>query len=314
MQPSVAKKVAQCATVGCITPKDRNSLLYCGALNVWWVSGAVRRRWFFVAAIVGALLLAAVAEAESEFANPGSIEGVVTKAGGARLEGVEVCAFDVAEDEEFTECAASKSNGAYEINGLDEGPYRVEFKSGESGVNLATQYWKGAATAAKATILRVEESHTITGINAEMKVATVTTGVLVAGVLQPDVDGDGFGDETQDGCPQSAAFHAACPTVAFASGYSLGPTSIKVKLRAGAKTPVAVTGRLVGGGGTPTVTQSSPAGKLATFTLPIPDRLEARLAHLDSSRSLTLRLRAHAVRVDGAPSTDLLTVRLPGRA
>ena len=312
MQPSVAKKVAQRATVGCISSIDRNSLLYCGALNVWWVSGAVRRRWFFVAAIVGALLLAAVAEAESEFANPGSIEGVVTKAGGARLEGVEVCAFDVAEDEEFTECAASKSNGAYEINGLDEGPYRVEFKSGESGVNLATQYWKGAATAAKATILRVEESHTITGINAEMKVATVTTGVLVAGVLQPDVDGDGFGDETQDGCPQSAAFHGACPTVSFAPGYSVGANSIQVKVRASATTPVAVTGASPGPG-ILKATEKAARGAPTTVRVPIPHPLAARLGDLPPSKSVRLRLRAHATAVDGLPSTAHLTVRLPGR-
>jgi len=84
-------------------------------------------------------------------------------------------------------------------------------------------------------------------------------------------------------------------------------------VRTSAKTPVAVAGRLAGGGGTPKVVQSAPAGKVATFSLPIPDGLEARLARLDSSRSLTVRLRAHAVQVDGAPSTDHLLIRLPGR-
>jgi hypothetical protein len=260
------------------------------------------------------LLLATTAEAESEFANPGSIEGVVTKAGGARLKGVEACAFDVAEDEEFTECAETKSNGSYEIDGLDEGPYRVEFKSGSSRLNLATQWWKNAPSTGKATIVRVEEGRANTGIDATMAVVPVTTGVMVGGVLQPDVDGDGYGDATQDRCPQSAAFHTACPTVAFAPAYSGGATRVKVKVRTSAKTPVAVAGRLPGGGGTPKVLQSAPAGKLTTFSLPIPAGLEARRAHLDSSRSLTLRLRAHAVQVDGAPSTDSLTVRLPGRA
>jgi hypothetical protein len=260
-----------------------------------------------------ALMLPAPVGAESGPANPSSIEGVVTKVGGAKLKGVEVCAFDVGEDEEFTECAETHSSGAFEIEGLEEGSYRVEFKSGSSGLNLATQWWKNASSIGKATTVHVSED-VVDGIDAQMKVVPVATGVLVGGKLQPDIDGDGFGDATQDRCPQSAAFHAACPTVAFAPAYSVGPTSIKVKVRAGAKTPVAVTGRLVGGGGTPTVTQSSPPGKLATFSLPIPDRLEARLAHLDSSRSLTLRLRAHAVQVHGAPSTDLLTVRLPGRA
>ena len=282
-------------------------------MNVWGVLGAVRRRWFFVAAIVAALALPAAAGAESEFANPGLIEGVVTKAGGARLEGVEVCAFDVAEDEEFTECAETKSNGAYEIEGLDEGPYRVEFKSGSSRLNLATQFWKNASSASSATIIHVEESKTNSGIDAEMKVAAVTTGVLVAGALQPDVDGDGYGDETQDSCPQSAAFHAACPTVSFARAYSVTPDAILVKVRASAKTPIAVSGDLPEPGGTPKVVQSVPKGKAATVSVPIPDKLEAQLEHLAPSRSLNLRLKAHAVRVDGAPSTDHLTVRLRGR-
>lgn len=276
----------------------------------------MQRRSFLVAAVVGVLTLslAATAAAESEFANPGRIEGTVIKTGGARLQGAEVCAFDVAEDEEFTECAETKSNGSYEIDGLDEGPYRVEFKSGSSGLNLATQWWKNASSTGAATNVRVEEGDASTGIDATMKVVPVTTGVQVGGVLQPDVDGDGYGDATQDGCPQSAAFHTACPTVAFAPAYSVGPTRVKVKVRTSAKTPVAVVGRLPGGGGTPKVVQSAPAGKVVTFSLPIPDGIEARLARLDSSRSLTLRLRAHAVQVDGAPSTDRLSVRLRGRA
>jgi hypothetical protein len=273
------------------------------------------KRSCLVAAIVGALALfsAAGAAAESEFANPSTIEGVVTKTGGAHLKGVEVCAIDVSEPEQRTECVESHSTGVYEILGLEEGTYRVEFKSGSSGLNLATQFWKNASSPSSATLIHAAEDET-ENIDAEMKVVPVTEGVLVGGTLQPDVDGDGFGDATQDRCPQSAAFHIACPTVAFAPAYSVGATSIKVKVRTGVKTPVAVGGRLAGGGGTPTVTQSPPAGKLATFSLPIPDRLQARLAHLDSSRSLTLRLRAHAVQVHGAPSTDLLTVRLPGRA
>jgi hypothetical protein len=37
--------------------------------------------------------------------------------------------------------------------------------------------------------------------------------VPVVAVIEPDVDGDGYGDETQDGCPQSAATIAPCPPV-----------------------------------------------------------------------------------------------------
>src|SRR5262249_18308967 len=35
----------------------------------------------------------------------------------------------------------------------------------------------------------------------------------VVAVIEPDADGDGYGDETQDKCPQSAATAAPCPAV-----------------------------------------------------------------------------------------------------
>jgi hypothetical protein len=34
-------------------------------------------------------------------------------------------------------------------------------------------------------------------------------------VIEPDRDGDGYGDETQDGCPQSAAYQGPCPTISL---------------------------------------------------------------------------------------------------
>lgn len=266
----------------------------------------MRLRCCLAAAIVASLAVPVAAHAENEFANPGIIEGVVTKAGGGPIEGIEVCAFDVAEDEEFTECAFTRSNGAYEILGLDEGPYRVTFARGESGLNLVTQYWKGATTPGKATIIRVEEAKADTGIDAAMTVAA-------AGAAEPDVDGDGYGDLTEDGCPQSADFHTACPTVSFAPSYSVGARTIQVTVRAGATTPVAVTGASPGPG-ILHAAKRLPRGKPTSIAVPISDSILAQLRRLSPKRSLHLRLRAHATDVAGAPSSDHLIVRLPGRA
>jgi hypothetical protein len=36
--------------------------------------------------------------------------------------------------------------------------------------------------------------------------------VLVNADVEPDADGDGFGDETQDGCPTDASIQGACPS------------------------------------------------------------------------------------------------------
>jgi hypothetical protein len=38
--------------------------------------------------------------------------------------------------------------------------------------------------------------------------------VLLSGTIEADADGDGFGDETQDGCPTNAAVQGPCPAVA----------------------------------------------------------------------------------------------------
>ena len=258
--------------------------------------GNIRLKGCLVAAMVAFLALPVAARAENEFANPGVIEGVVTKAGGGPLKGVEVCTFDVAEDEEFTECAYTKSNGAYEILGLDEGPYRVTFMSGESGLNLATQYWKGAAAPGKATIVRVEEGKADTGIDAAM---TVAGGAAESGA--------------QDGCPQSAEFQGACPTISFAPTYSVGPHTIHVTVRSSATTPVAVTGASPGPGilhGAKRLRRGTPT----SIAVPISDSILARLRRLDPGRAIRLRLRAHATDVAGAPSSDHLIVRLPGRA
>ncbi|MBS0550499.1 MAG: carboxypeptidase regulatory-like domain-containing protein [Proteobacteria bacterium] len=419
------------------------------------------RRPCLGALLVALLAFPVAAHAEGGPAEPGSIEGVVTKAGGGPVKGAEVCAFDVAEEEEFTECAVTKSSGAYEIIGLDEGPYRVTFESGESGLNLATQYWMLATSPAKATILHVEERKTITGIDAAMvtapnaavsggtefgdpcefsydtygsagfelsratsplPAAAPVSGVLarwnvnvspllfearlpsvavrvvemvggqtakivaksargqlqtrensfetrlpikagdylalgssesstpgcisrphnvepissayfepplaqpgssqgfelgevgvpVVGVIEPDADEDGYGDETQDGCPQSADFHTACPTVSFAPGYSVGAKTVEVKVRSDATTPVAVTGASPGPGILHAARRLH-RGKASPIAVPISASILRRLRHLSPRSALRLRLRAHATDVAGAPSTDHLTVRLPGR-
>jgi hypothetical protein len=55
--------------------------------------------------------------------------------------------------------------------------------------------------------------------------ASAGTGTLdVAAVVEPDVDHDGYGDETQDGCPSQSASHGACPdTTAPVSRFTAGP-------------------------------------------------------------------------------------------
>jgi hypothetical protein len=43
-------------------------------------------------------------------------------------------------------------------------------------------------------------------------------GVPAIAFVEPDRDGDGYGDETQDGCSDNPTFHGPCPTVTLENG------------------------------------------------------------------------------------------------
>ncbi|OJU85855.1 MAG: hypothetical protein BGO11_17750 [Solirubrobacterales bacterium 70-9] len=137
--------------------------------------------------------------------------------------------------------------------------------------------------------------------------------VPVSGVIEPDVDGDGYGDLTQDGCPQGAEYHGACPVLHFAPGYTVGNGSVQVQVKSSLGARVAVTGVLPGLGTSLGTRKTIAAGKLTTFNLAIPPALGAQLRKLDSHKSLRVPLVARVNRVTGNVSTDRMTVRIPGR-
>jgi len=72
--------------------------------------------------------------------------------------------------------------------------------------------------------------------------AGVQVRVPVVAVIEPDVDGDGYGDETQDACPQSANTIAPCPPVT--STFTMRPKkkSIIAKVRVSSPASVQVFG------------------------------------------------------------------------
>lgn len=138
--------------------------------------------------------------------------------------------------------------------------------------------------------------------------------VPVSGVVEPDTDGDGFGDLTQDGCPQSADYHGACPVLHFAPGYTVGSDAVRVRVKSSLQARVAVTGVLPGLGTSLGTRKTIAPGKYSTFSLAIPPALAAKLNRVDSHRSLSVRLVARVNHVVGNVSTDRMKVRLPGRS
>ena len=142
--------------------------------------------------------------------------------------------------------------------------------------------------------------------------------VPLAALIEPDVDNDGFGDETQDACPQSAAVQTACPVISLDASAQLGKKAVTVLVTASAEGLVGVKGVVkLGKGKKATLTAKAKTvvpGKLVPFKLKFSAKLRKRLTELEPSRKLTLKITASATNVAGQISTDKLKVKLKGQA
>ena len=158
--------------------------------------------------------------------------------------------------------------------------------------------------------------------------------VNVSATLEPDVDGDGYGDETQDSCPTIGTELSPCPIVelrdmepraielhassrvrkrailflidasAAASVQIHGQVGWRIRQRRGGRRLVV---RLSGGA------REVIPGTAARFRIPMPKRLQRRLKALSRKESLRARFTAIATDPAGQVTTDRLQVKLRGR-
>ena len=147
--------------------------------------------------------------------------------------------------------------------------------------------------------------------------------VPLAAVIEPDADHDGFGDETQDKCPQAAALQTACPVIVLDS-YAL-PSGNKavVLVSSSVTTRVTVSGtaklpKAPKSAGTSAkaklkgVSKNVDPGKLTRFTLNFPAPLKSAVAALPAGKSITVKLQASATDVAGRVVTDKSSLKLKG--
>ena len=139
--------------------------------------------------------------------------------------------------------------------------------------------------------------------------------IPVVATVEPDADKDGYGDETQDLCPQLASVQSACPVVKVDSSASLAANKIKVVLTTNNAATVKVTGiakvngkkyKLKGG------TKAVAAGVLTTFKVKLPKGLKAALATVPRNKSIKVTLTSSATDSIGRVTTDKAKVKLPG--
>ncbi|HEY7256779.1 MAG TPA: hypothetical protein VH476_08855 [Solirubrobacterales bacterium] len=155
--------------------------------------------------------------------------------------------------------------------------------------------------------------------------------VAVSAVVEPDVDGDGFGDETQDKCPQSAAFQAACPQIALEVFPVVEKSSVTLIVISDHEAPVAVSANAVipkaakakkkkkRAASSATVTidggsQTVVPNHLSQYKLKFPSKLKSALKSLPAKKSMTLTITATATNLVGQTATKATTVKLKGQA
>jgi hypothetical protein len=143
-------------------------------------------------------------------------------------------------------------------------------------------------------------------------------GVPLVAVLEPDADNDGYGDETQDKCPQNVVVQVACPVVTLDSLGLAGKRAVTVYVTSSLEVPVTVSGTVRLGKGKTASLSAGPApvppGRFVAFSLKLPKVVQARLKKLSSKRKLNLSITASAVNFAGQVSTDSTVATLRGQA
>jgi hypothetical protein len=159
--------------------------------------------------------------------------------------------------------------------------------------------------------------------------AETAVRVPVVAVIEPDVDGDGFGDETQDGCPQSAATQAPCPavtttftmktkgnaiiaTVSVSSGASVQVFGqVRWQVRGRPQTSARNHGLTVGiGAGGP---RPVAAGETKTFRVTLSKPVLRRLGRITPKQALRALMTVRTVDVAGRMTEQRRRVKLTGR-
>lgn len=153
------------------------------------------------------------------------------------------------------------------------------------------------------------------------------TGVPVIATVEPDRDGDGYGDATQDGCLEQPAVHTACPFVHLTPKAKAFKRGIALEVSTGDPTRVEVAGQVGwgyrprGGGPNRRLVFGLPGGaqevgKDATvgFWLPLPRQVIERLRRLPPKEKLKAHVTVVATDIIGHQTIRELTIRLPGWA
>ncbi len=168
--------------------------------------------------------------------------------------------------------------------------------------------------------------------------AGVKERVPLIAVIEPDRDGDGYGDESQDACPQSAAYQGPCPTISLDTFPVVLKRSILVLVSASETSSVQVFGQ-VGwkprhkGGALASKTPGKPGdhistgvivglsggttlvkpGEVTTYNVKLPRSVIRHLSDISSKQVVKGTITAQTTDLAGRVTDHTITIRLHGR-
>jgi hypothetical protein len=151
-------------------------------------------------------------------------------------------------------------------------------------------------------------------------------GVPVTAIVEPDADGDGYGDETQDGCPAAPTVQTSCPVVRLfrkavvrkrailvqarvtseAKVQVFGQVSWKVRQKDGSKNGL-IAGLSAGG------PRDVAAGTTAIFRVPLTKPVKRRLGRLGPNEALRAKMTARVTDLGARVTDHRFQVTLKGR-
>jgi hypothetical protein len=148
--------------------------------------------------------------------------------------------------------------------------------------------------------------------------------VALGATVEPDVDGDGFGDETQDRCPQSASHQEACPPLTLSAYGIAGRRAATILVSAGIAARVTVSAAIripsakakaaaVKSVRLRPVTHLANPGQITPYKLKFSGRAMSALKQLPSSRTLKLAATAKGTNAAGDPRSVGLSLKLRGQ-
>ncbi len=162
--------------------------------------------------------------------------------------------------------------------------------------------------------------------------------VALVAVIEPDKDGDGYGDETQDKCPQSAAYQGPCPTITLDAFPIVLKRSVLVLVSASETCWVQVFGQ-VGWkprhkGGALASKTKKPGGPMSTgvtvglsggttlakpgevtpFNVKLPKSVMRHLSQISPKQTVKGSITAQTTDLAGRVTEHTITIRLKGQA